>query len=212
MADDHQSAILETPFGILAPGGRWYFISRQQIEEYTPGLLQKYPLELLLKIADRWIQSSTILSLITFTVLFFVEVDIYTAFGCSILTFLIWSGMKSAFITKGTSSFINLIGGNIFIYVYSLVFFSYLGMNAFYDYLLMVFILFILVKFPILRAIKNKVSYMLKGDQLKSEEDRVFNMILIKYAMSEGILTKGVKAMETQLFDLIHYNRQHKNG
>lgn len=212
MAGDEQSALMETPFGILSPGGNWYFISRDQIQKYTPGLLDIYSLEFLLKIADRWMQSSSSLSLIAFAIMFILQVNVYIAFIGSILIYLAWSNFKSAFVTVLTSGIVRLISNNIFIYVFSLVFFSYLGIKEFYEYLIMAFILFIIVKFPLLKLIKDRANLMIRKSGFKSEEDKVFNMVLIKYAMSEGILTKGVKDIETQLFDLIHYNRNRKNG
>ena len=207
---DDPAPVLETPFGILAHGGHWYFISREQIETYTPGLLEIHPLEKLLRIADRWIQSSATISLLVFILLSLLKFEAFISFTAAILAFFFWSSFKTGFITVGSSYVINIIGSTPFIYLSTGICLSWLGMRGFHLEVLLGLILFFLTKFPLLKKIRDWVNIKLKGSGYVSEEDRVFNMILVRYGMAEGILTREVRELENQLFDLIHYNRKKK--
>ncbi len=207
---DDPAPVLETPFGILAHGGHWYFISREQIETYAPGLLKIHPLEKLLRIADRWIQSSASISLGVYIMFGLFQFQAYISFSAAILAFFFWSSLKTGFITAFSSQIVNVLGSTPFIYLTIGVYLSWLGMEGRHLEVLLGLILFFLVKFPLLKSLRDRINIRLKGSAYVSEEDRVFNMILIRFALSEGILTREVRELEKQLFDLIHYNRENK--
>jgi hypothetical protein len=207
---DDPAPVLETPFGILAHGGHWYFISREQIDEYAPGLLKIHTLEKLLRIADRWIQSSASISLLVFILLSFLNFEPYLSFTGGVLAFFSWSSLKSGFITQASSYIINLLGSTPFIYLSIGLYLSWLGMQGRHAEVILGLILFFITKFPLLKTIRDRINIRLSGSSYVSEEDRVFKMILIRFSMAEGILTREVRDLEQQLFDLIHYNRKNK--
>ena len=207
---DDPAPVLETPFGILAHGGHWFFISRDQIENYTPGLLNIHPLEKLLRHANRWIQSSATISILTYIILSLISLEPYISFGVAIVAFFMWSSLKTGFITAASSYLMDILGSSAFIYLFTGIFLSWFGMQGMHLEVILGLILFFMVNFPLLKALRDRINLKLKGTSYISEEDRVLNMILIRFAMAEGILTREVKELEEQLFELIHYNRKKK--
>lgn len=49
---------VDTPYGILTEGGRWYHVREEDVQEYAGAVLEHVSLEQLLRWADTWVDSA----------------------------------------------------------------------------------------------------------------------------------------------------------
>jgi hypothetical protein len=54
---------VDTPYGILTEGGRWYHVTKQDIHDYAGAVLDHVSLEQLLRWADTWVDSARTVAL-----------------------------------------------------------------------------------------------------------------------------------------------------
>ena len=54
---------VDTPYGILTDGGRWYHVTEQEVEDYAGAVLDHVSLEQLLRWADTWVDSAKTVAL-----------------------------------------------------------------------------------------------------------------------------------------------------
>jgi len=54
---------VDTPYGILTEGGRWYHVTKQDIQDYAGAVLDHVSLEQLLRWADTWVDSARTVAL-----------------------------------------------------------------------------------------------------------------------------------------------------
>jgi hypothetical protein len=58
MQGSSSSPYVDTPYGILTEGGRWYHVTEQDVENYAGAVLDHVSLEQLLRWADTWMESA----------------------------------------------------------------------------------------------------------------------------------------------------------
>lgn len=54
---------VDTPYGILTEGGRWYHVTEQDVQDYAGAVLDHVSLEQLLRWADTWVDSAKTIAL-----------------------------------------------------------------------------------------------------------------------------------------------------
>ena len=210
--------MMELSDGITTSNGNWYHITSKKIEEYTPGLLKKYPLERIIKEADAWVKSADGLSLLLFFLLVYLSVTPWIAALTSILFFLIWYFNTSAFLVLAASPVIKLITTDGFAYVASSVLLMGIAFNELisaygiyvdFSALWIGIILFFLFKVGLLRLLIRFIQS--KSSKTNIEiQDRILNMLLIRYGMKSGILTGKVNEMQDRLIDIANYHKTRK--
>ncbi len=210
--------MMELSDGITTSNGNWYHITSEQIEKYTPGLLKKYPIERIIKEADAWVKSADGLSLLLFFLLVYISVTPWIAALASIAFFLIWYFNTSAFLFLAASPVIKLITTDGFAYVASCVllmgiafneFISAYGISVDFSALWFGLILFFLFKVGLLRLLIRLIQSRGSGSDIEIQ-DRVLNMLLIRYGMKSGILTGKISEMQDRLIDIANYHKTRK--
>lgn len=63
MQGSSSSPYVDTPYGILTEGGRWYHVTEQNVENYAGAVLNHVSLEQLLRWADTWVDSAKTVAL-----------------------------------------------------------------------------------------------------------------------------------------------------
>lgn len=63
------SSYVDTPYGILTEGGRWYHVTKQDVQNYAGAVLDYVSLEQLLRWADSWVGSAKTVVLWSFPLL-----------------------------------------------------------------------------------------------------------------------------------------------
>lgn len=210
--------MMEMPDGITTSQGNWYHITAQQIEKYVPGLLKKRPLEWVIKEADAWGKSADGLSLFLFFILAYLSVAPWLASLISIGFFLFWFMNTSAFVMLAASPIVRLVTNDGFVYLLSATLLigmtftellSGLGLAVNFNAMWYGLALFFLFKVGLLRLL---VKFIQSKSSKKGVEmpDRILNMLLIRYGMKTGTLTRSVKQMESDLIDLANYHKTRK--
>ncbi len=203
--------MLEMPNGISTSNGNWYSISREGIEKYIPGLLDKVELETIIRNADEWHNSANALALIVYLALPFTGLDPVLAFLASLAFFMIWYLNTSAFASVGLSKLIRIINSDGLLYVLSASAFIYFAWQEQYTTLWLGVVLFFLYKVGLLNLIL-KLYASKKEEATPTRADRVLNMMLIRYGMREGMIPEKVRQMQDELLKTANYHKTRKKS
>ncbi len=218
--DGFKWQMMELQDGITTSNGNWYHINSEQIENYAPGLLKKVPLEWLIKEADAWVKSADGLSLFLYFLLVYVSVDPLIAFFISVAFFLIWFFNTSAFLNLISSPLIKLLTTDGFVYVASAVLLmgfafndaiSSFGLDVDFNALWYGLALFFLFKVGLMRLLILFIQSKTK-QPLVEMQDRILNMLIIRYGMRHGVLTGNVNEMQDKLIEIANYHKTRKKG
>ncbi|MEX0721136.1 MAG: hypothetical protein WD059_10740 [Balneolaceae bacterium] len=200
--------MLELPDGITTSDGNWYHITTKGVKDYLPGLLNKYPLDKIIREADAWLKSADVLSLMLFYVLALLSINAYLSALISIAFFMFWYFNTSALVMASLGSLIRILQSDAFVYTISaivLIYFSFNDLEAMWVGAGLLF----LFKVGLLRLGLKYVVTVKPGIKTQMP-DRVLNMLLIRYGMKEGVLTGSVKEMEEEFIKVVNYHKTKK--
>jgi hypothetical protein len=190
---------LETPMGIVTRTGDWFHTTTEQIEQYVPGLLAKRSLESLVEEGIAWVRSadSLALSLLLILILF---IHPLLAASIAFAIHFFWYRSKSAFVTIYMGKVLKFINSDGYQLILALVIISAVGMNGQYLAAGVGLVFFFLMKLGLLKKLWDKLD---EGTQKElSLNDRVFKMLLIKYAMHYNMAHKHVQKMEERFKEM----------
>ncbi|MDR9417773.1 hypothetical protein [Gracilimonas sp.] len=212
--------MLELPDGITTSNGNWYHITREGIKKYVPGLLEQHPLEKIIEEADAWVKSADGISLMFFFVLAVFGVTPWLAALISLVGYFLWYFNTGVFVNIMTTPIIKMLSRDGVIYTISVLFLigvslqdaiSGLDLDVSFNAIWYGLGLFFLYKVGLLRLLiqfLQKKFFVLPD---VSKEDRVLNMLLIRYGLKLGKLTGQVNEMEKELIRIINYHKEKKN-
>ena len=86
---------VDTPYGILTEGGRWYHVTEDDVQHYAGAVLEHVPLEQLLRWADTWVDSARPVALWSLPVLLW-GLPVAWAAGGTLALFLGWALLSPA--------------------------------------------------------------------------------------------------------------------
>ena len=86
---------IDTPYGLLTEGGRWYHVTEQEVEEYAGTVLDHVPLGQLLRWADTWIDSARTAVVWALPLLLW-GVSVEWAVGGALTLFVAWALLSPA--------------------------------------------------------------------------------------------------------------------
>lgn len=211
--------MLELPRGITTSEGNWYHITREGVEKYVPGLLKEYPLEKIIEEADAWVKSSDGLSLMLYFILVYATVNPLIATGISLVFYFAWFFNTSVFVNVTSTPIVKVLNKDGFVYTISAIFLigisvndaiSGLGLSVDLSAVWYGLGLFFLYKVGLLRMLVNFLISKLAGKRSVPKQDRILNMLLIRYGMKEGNLTGKVQEMEKELIRVTNYHKTKK--
>ncbi|SMO97053.1 hypothetical protein [Gracilimonas mengyeensis] len=211
--------MLELSDGITTSNGNWYRITAEGIEEYIPGLLDKYPLEQIIEEADAWVKSADGLSLMLFFILVLVSLNPLLATLISLAFYLFWFFNTSAFVNIPSNPIVKFLSKDGVVYTISAIVLIGISLNDIMESLQLPvsfeaiwygLVLIFLYKVGLLRLLIQFIQKKTSGDSGPSREDRVLNMLLIRYGMKEGKLTGEVEDMEDELIRIKNYHKSKK--
>ncbi len=197
--------ILETDLYTVTSGGHWFNATSSTVEEYVPGLLDKHSFDKLLSKAVLWINSTDSISLLLYFILVFTTNTIVAAVA-AILFYFWWFFYKSAFVNLLFMPLINILNKDITQLLIAAVALSFLGINENYTGLLIGVIYLFLFKVGLLRLLLNKIMQGRMKNRLPLN-DKVFKMVLIRYAMYEDIAPPEVEKLDKHVQNAIMKNR-----
>ena len=211
--------MLELPDGITTSEGNWYHITRDGIEKYVPGLLKEFPLERIIREADAWVKSSDGLALMLYFFLVYAMVNPLIATGISLLFYVAWYFNTSVFVNVTATPIAKTLNNDGFVYTLSAIFLigmtfndfiSGLGITIDFSAVWYGLGLFFLYKVGLLGMLVKFVINKTSGKKGVSRQDRILNMILIRYGMKVGSLTGKVQEMEKELIRVANYHKTKK--
>jgi hypothetical protein len=211
--------MLELPNGITTSEGSWYHITRDGIERYVPGLLKEFTLEKIIREADAWVKSSDGLALMLYFILVYATVNPLIAMGISLLFYFAWYFNTSVFVNVATTPVAKVLNNDGFVYTVSAIFLigmtfndfiSDLGISIDFSAIWYGLGLFFLYKVGLLRMLLNFIRSKFGTESSISKQDRVLNMLLIRYGMKTGNLTGKVQEMEKELIRVANYHKTKK--
>lgn len=201
--------MVELPDGITTSNGNWYHITSKQIQKYIPGLLKKYSIEKVIRNTDYWVGSSNGLALVIYLVLALAGVDAFISSAISVIFFLIWHFNTSAFVTPKLNLLVRLFDFDGFLYVASAGSLIYLSMQGEFTAMWMGLILFFLFKVGLLKLLLKWIASKKNTGKIE-HQDRILNMLLIRYGMKEGIYSDDIQSMQDSLIKTINYHKTKK--
>lgn len=208
--------MLELPRGITTSEGNWYHITREEIEKYVPGLLKKYSVEKIIEEADAWVKSSDGLALMLYFILVYASVNPLVATGITLVFYFLWFFNTSVFVNVTATPIIKVLNKDGFIYTISAIFLigmtfddviAGLGVSVDLSAVWYGLGLFFLYKVGLLRMLLNFLRSKFYKKKSVSKQDRVLNMLLIRYGMKEGCLTGKIQEMEKEFIRVVNYHK-----
>lgn len=205
----HKVSILESPVSTISSSGHWFFATRKTIEEYVPGILEKYSFESLIRKSIVWINSADSLGM----VLFFILAFIINPWIAAALTFLFhgwWYFSKSAFVSVSLTPVLSVLNHEFVQLLIAGVALSFMGMNGMYLALGFGTLIFFLFKLGLMRRVWDKVDKNKKSNQLPLN-DRVLKMLLVRLSIKENIAPNDVQRLEDHVQQaVINFNTRKK--
>lgn len=191
---------VETPAGFFTLGGNWFHTTKKKINQYAPGLTESYSIERLLKDAEIWVRSADSVTLILFMA-FAYETNAYIAAIFALVFLPFWHFNKSAFVSYGMTSILKVLDIEFVLLLISVAALSVMGMNGAYVQLGLGFVFFFILKFGWYRKAVNK--WYESRAKTVGLNDRVLKMIILKYALREGITPDEINKWESDISDLM---------
>lgn len=192
--------LVETPVGIFTLAGNWFHTTKDSINQYVPGLLEAFPLLKLIKDAEVWVRSADSITLVLFMLVAYLA-NAYIAAVVALLFLPFWHYNKSAFVSYSLTNILKIFDVEFVVVLISVAVLSVKGMNGLYVELGIGFFFFFILKFGWYLKLISK--WMDSGDKMVTLNDRVLKMILVKYAMHEGITPEEISKWESDIRDLM---------
>ncbi|MEX0769720.1 MAG: hypothetical protein WD035_03250 [Balneolaceae bacterium] len=193
----HSQFIFETGVATVSSGGHWFNATRETVEKFVPGLLKRQDYEKLIKKAVAWIESADSLSMILYFVLVFTT-NVWIASLAVIPFYLGWFYYKSAFINLPTTPILQFFNLDSIQLGVAAVALSFLGIEGMYSGLMIGILYFFLFKVGLLRMGLEKWNAKRSQENL-TLNDRVFKMILVRYAIYENMNPPEVERLEEHI-------------
>ncbi len=201
--------MVELPDGITTSNGNWYHTTSEAIQQYIPGLLKKHEIGKIIKNADHWVGSSNGLSLILYLVLVLLGVDAFLSAGIALLFFLFWYYNTSAFVTPVLNAVARLFHFDGFLYIATAASLIYLSMQGGLTATWVGLGLFFLFKVGLLKMLLTWLSSK-RSAQKAARQDRILNMLLLRYGIKEGLYSGNIQSMQDTLFETVNYHKTRK--
>lgn len=203
--------MVELPDGITTSNGNWYHTTSEAIQQYIPGLLKKHEIGKIIKNADHWVGSCNGLSLILYLVLVLLGADAFISAGVALVFFLFWYYNTSAFVTPVLNAVARLFHFDGFLYVATAASLIYLSMQGGLTATWVGLGLFFLFKVGLLKMLLTWISSK-RSAQKAARQDRILNMLLLRYGIKEGLYSGNIQSMQDSLFRTVNYHKTRKKN
>lgn len=191
---------VETKLGIMTRTGDWFHTTTDQVKEFVPGLLEKRSFDKLVEEALAWVRSADSLSLTILFILLFLIHPVLAA-AIALVFHWLWYRYKSGFVTIFLGKVLKFINSDGYLLIIALIALSILGLQGEYLATALGFIFFFLMKLGLLKRLWDRL-HNISSDEIPLN-DRVFKMLLIKYAMYENVAPSKVQTMEERIKELV---------
>jgi hypothetical protein len=201
--------ILESPVSTISSSGHWFFATRETVEEYVPGILDKYSFEWLIRKSVTWVNSADSLGMILYFILAYT-VNPWIAAISTLVFHAWWYFSKSAFVSVSLTSFLSFLNHELVQLLIAGVALSLLGMNGMYLALGFGVLYFFLFKLGLMRRLWDRLDKKRSDDKLPLN-DRVLKMLLVRLSMKENLAPGDIQKLENHVQEaVIKFNTKKK--
>lgn len=212
--------LVELPGGFRTSFGHWYTITREGIESYVPGLLKKYSLEHLARVADDWLRSREQFPVLFFMILVYSPLAESLSLVLGIIFYVFWRTQLTAFIYPWGHPAIRWLCEDALLYlafIGGLVYDSFapeawLKMALSTIEITALIVSFLFIKTGLISMAIQALYGRFRNKHTTAMTDRVFNMVLIRYGYKEGLLTGNLKAMQDEFIRVANYHKTRKKN
>lgn len=204
---------LDSPAGILTPGGMHFATREHLLHEHAGKLLKKpgYSVGEMLQRASYWIKGSDgvgiLLSLLSLLLL-----PVLPAILISVLAGGLWHINKSVVAVPALTPLMRLLGYDIFQLLLAVAPLSYFGMQQLYAHLAAGFVLFMMFRFGWLRQLTEFLWKRASRKDRVPLNDRVLNMLITRHAISEGITLQNTAQMEADITEAMRKSQAQREA
>lgn len=205
----HKINIFESPVSTISSAGHWFFATRKTVEEYVPGILEKYSFESLIRKSIVWINSADSLAMFLYFALVYL-INPWIAAAIALIFHVWWYFNKSAFVSISFTPVLTLLNHEFVQLLVAGILLSLMGINGMYLALGLGIIFFFLFKVGLLRRLWDRLNKKQSGDKLPLN-DRVLKMVLVRYSIKENIAPHEVQQLEDHVQEaVIKFNSKKK--
>lgn len=205
----HKINIFESPVSTISSAGHWFFATRKTVEEYVPGILDKYSFESLIRKSIVWINSADSLAMFLYFALVYL-INPWIAAAVALIFHVWWYFSKSAFVSISFTPVLTLLNHEFVQLLVAGILLSLMGINGMYLALGLGIIFFFLFKVGLLRRLWDRLDKKRSGDKLPLN-DRVLKMVLVRYSIKENIAPHEVQRLEDHVQEaVIKFNSKKK--
>lgn len=205
----HKINIFESPVSTISSAGHWFFATRKTVEEYVPGILEKYSFESLIRKSIVWINSADSLAMFLYFALVYL-INPWIAAAIALIFHVWWYFNKSAFVSISFTPVLTLLNHEFVQLLVAGILLSLMGINGMYLALGLGIIFFFLFKVGLLRRLWDRLDKKRSGDKLPLN-DRVLKMVLVRYSIKENIAPHEVQRLEDHVQEaVIKFNSKKK--
>ena len=212
--------LVELPGGFRTSFGNWYTMTTEGIERYVPGLLRRFPLEHLVRVADDWLRSREQLPVLVFMILIFSPLPELLSLVLGLSFYVFWRTQLSAFIYPWAHPAIRWICEDALLYgafIGGLAYDSmapegwgHLGLSS--QEIIALVGSFLLIKTGLVAMAFHFLHTRFSKEDTTAITDRILNMVLIRYWYKEGLLTGNLKAMQDEFIRIANYHKTRKKN
>lgn len=203
--------MVELPDGITTSNGNWYHTTSAEIKKYVPGLLKKHSIEDIVKNADYWVGSSNGMALILYLILAATGISALVSALIAVIFFVVWHYNTSAFVIPVLNPVVRLFDLDGFLYVSTAGVLIWFSFNEQYSAMWVGLLLFFLFKVGLLKLLMKWLASKSKKNK-PEQQDRILNMLLVRYGMKEGLYSGNVQSMQNNLIKTINYHKTKKQN
>jgi hypothetical protein len=212
--------LVELPGGFRTSFGNWYTMTREGLESYVPGLLKRYSLEHLVRVADDWLRSREQFPVLVFMLLVYSPLPELLSLVLGLSFYVFWRTQLSALIYPWAHPAIQWICEDALLYGVFIVGLAYdsvapvgwgqLGLSSLEITTLVGS--FLIIKTGLAAMAFHFLHTRFSKKDTTAISDRILNMVLIRYGYKEGLLTGNLKVMQDEFIRLANYHKTRKKN
>lgn len=216
MQDSSAPPYVDTPYGIMTAGGRWYHVTEEDVRNYADEVLDHVPLEQLLQWADVWAESAeTVVLWALPPMLWWLPLD--WAVAGALLLYVGWAlaspALPSLFAVRGVAALDHVLAQSVY-YVVTLSAIAAAGLHAAVAAGLTGFVL---LRWDVLRWASGYVLRPLRRRLYPLPvADQILRGLIIRVALKHRLSVPQVREITEDILDNWHGHQdqsgpQHNN-
>ncbi|MCC5933628.1 MAG: hypothetical protein LAT75_03630 [Candidatus Cyclonatronum sp.] len=205
-AGEQKFTYLDSPAGMLTPKGYLFGTREAELKTYAPELLEQAPAGEWLRKASRWIESTDAIGVWVSLILLALLPPTW-AVPVALGLIVLWHRSRSALAGPAADAPLGVLSNEIVLFLAGVAFLSWFGISGEAGKVAYGLLLFLTSKFGWNRLLLNRIF---EGDVYGNanpaaelpkagSNDRILNMLLVRFALKQGVTLASVETMERDL-------------